>query len=91
MALTTAEKAQIKAEHQRVENDTGSVEVQVALLTADIKQLTEHFKEHDHDYHSRRGLMQKVSRRRKLLKYLRNNDLQRYRDLIAKLGIREVN
>jgi len=91
MSLTTAEKAKIKDEHKRSENDTGSVEVQVSLLTGDIKQLTEHFKTHDHDYHSRRGLMQKVSRRRKLLKYLRSSDLQRYRDLIAKLGIREIN
>ena len=91
MALLAAEKEHIKAEYKRSDNDTGSVEVQVALLSEDIKKLTEHFKEHDHDFHSRRGLMQKVSQRRKLLKYLRKNDLQRYRNLIAKLEIRDIN
>lgn len=90
MSLTAAEKTQIKTEYKRSENDTGSAEVQVALLTEDIKQLTEHFKEHDHDFHSRQGLMKKVNNRRKLLKYLRKKDLQRYRDLIAKLGIRDI-
>ena len=90
MSLTASEKQQIMKEHQAKENDTGTAETQVALLTEDIKQLTEHFKLHKHDYHSRQGLLQKVEQRRKLLKYLKKQDLNRYQALIKRLGLREV-
>lgn len=86
--LSAEAKAQIVAEHARGEGDTGSPEVQVALLTANIVELTEHFKTHKKDHHSRRGLLRMVSQRRKLLDYLKGKDLDRYRDLIAKLGLR---
>ena len=75
-------------EHQRGDNDTGSPEVQVALLTARIEQLTEHFKAHKQDHHSRRGLLMMVNRRRSLLDYLRSKDGERYKALIGKLGLR---
>ncbi len=75
-------------EHKRGENDTGSPEVQVALLTARIEQLTEHFKQHKQDHHSRRGLLMMVNRRRSLLDYLHRKDADRYKALIAKLGLR---
>lgn len=88
MTMTAAEKKQIVAEHGRGENDTGSPEVQVALLTARILQLTDHFKAHAHDHHSRRGLVRMVNSRRKLLDYLKRKDLDRYRALIARLGLR---
>ena len=71
------------------ENDTGSPEVQVAILTARIKQLTEHLKEHSHDNHSRRGLLKMVGKRRKLLDYLKKKDIERYRAIVAKLGLRK--
>ncbi|HEU4621387.1 MAG TPA: 30S ribosomal protein S15 [Burkholderiaceae bacterium] len=89
MAIATTNKATIVAEHARAANDTGSPEVQVALLTARINELTEHFKAHIKDHHSRRGLLRMVSRRRKLLDYLKGKDLQRYRSLIEKLGLRK--
>ncbi len=76
------------AEHRLPESDTGSTEVQVALLTARINHLTEHLKVHKKDHHSRRGLLMLVGRRRRLLDYLRRNDVERYRALIAKLGLR---
>jgi small subunit ribosomal protein S15 len=76
------------AEHRRHPADTGSTEVQVALLTGRINHLTEHLKAHDKDHHSRRGLLMLVGRRRRLLDYLRSNDVERYRALIAKLGLR---
>jgi small subunit ribosomal protein S15 len=76
------------AEHRLHETDTGSTEVQVALLTARINHLTEHLRVHDKDHHSRRGLLMLVGRRRRLLDYLRRNDVERYRALIAKLGLR---
>lgn len=85
--LTVAEKQTIIQEHG---GKTGSVESQVALLTVDIKKLTEHFKANKHDYHSRVGLTNKVSKRRKLLKYLKLNDIEAYRALIKKLGLREI-
>ena len=88
MSLTAVEKAEVLKEHERSKGDTGSPEVQIALLTARIIKLTGHFKSHIHDHHSRRGLLRLVSLRRKLLKYLKSTDLQRYRDLIAKLGLR---
>ena len=78
----------ILSEYQLKEGDTGSPEAQVALLTGRIKHLTEHFKEHKHDYHSRRGLLRLVSQRRKLLGYLKRKDIARYRDLIKRLGLR---
>mgnify|MGYP005783736851 CR=1 FL=1 len=87
--LLKAEKQAIMKEYARFEGDTGSVEVQVAVLTAQINRLTEHMKEHKHDYHSQRGLMRMVGRRRNLLAYLKRNDLNRYRELIARLGLRK--
>lgn len=88
MSLTAEKKAQVVAEYARAENDTGSPEVQVALLTTRINELQDHFKANIHDHHSRRGLLRMVSQRRKLLDYLKKKDLQRYTDLIARLGIR---
>jgi len=89
MALSTDTKKQIITEYQKVEGDTGSVEVQVALLSEDIKGLTEHFKQFKKDYHSRRGLIAKVNQRRKLLKYLKRVNIERYRTLIKRLGLRD--
>jgi len=89
MAINAAQKAQIVTDYQRAKSDTGSPEVQVALITARITYLTEHFKENGKDHHSRRGLLRLVSRRRKLLDYLkRTNDLS-YRKLIERLEIRK--
>lgn len=88
MALSTEQKKQILAEYGLHETDTGSPEAQVALLSARIKQLTEHLKDHKHDHHSRRGLLLLVGRRKGLLKYLAANNVDRYRDLIARLGLR---
>ncbi len=88
MSLDTATKKQIMAEHGRTENDTGSPEVQVAVLTHRINHLTEHLKEHKHDHHSRRGLLLLVGQRRRLLNYLSQKDITRYRQLIEKLGLR---
>ena len=81
-------KEEIIREHRKHEGDTGSPEVQVAVLTRRIGHLTEHLREHKHDYHSRRGLLKMVGRRRRLLKYLQKKDVERYRALIAKLGLR---
>ncbi len=89
MSLSAAEKAEVIKEYQREANDTGSPEVQVALLSTRIKQLTDHFKSHVHDHHSRRGLLKMVSQRRKLLDYLKTEDVSRYRDLIKRLGLRK--
>ncbi|EGV50504.1 30S ribosomal protein S15 [endosymbiont of Riftia pachyptila (vent Ph05)] len=88
MAMSAAEKNAIVEEYKRGPNDTGSPEVQVALLTSRILQLTEHFKEHKQDHHSRQGLVRMVNSRRKLLDYLKNKDVDRYRDLISRLGLR---
>lgn len=88
MTVSAEQKQQILAEHGRGANDTGSPEVQVALLTARIKDLTEHFATHKQDHHSRRGLVRMVNSRRKLLDYLKGKDLDRYRALIQKLGLR---
>ena len=82
-------KSQIIVDNARHEGDTGSPEVQIAVLTARIKYLTEHLKEHKKDHHSRRGLLKMVGRRRGLLDYLANKDIERYRAIIAKLGIRK--
>ncbi|MCS4484222.1 30S ribosomal protein S15 [Gleimia sp. 6138-11-ORH1] len=88
MALAKEVKEQIIKEYATHEGDTGSPEVQIALLTQRIKDLTEHFKMHKHDHHSRRGLMLLVGRRRRLLGYLADIDIERYRSLIARLGLR---
>jgi small subunit ribosomal protein S15 len=89
MSVTTAEKAKIVSEYQLAKNDTGSPEVQVALLTSRIASLTEHFKTHTKDHHSRRGLLMLVSQRRKLLDYLKRKNADRYRSLIERLGLRK--
>ncbi len=89
MAILTADKAVIVKDNARAANDTGSTEVQVALLTARINYLTPHFKANAKDHHSRRGLLKMVSRRRRLLDYLKGKDLDRYRALIEKLGLRK--
>ena len=86
--LTNTDREQIIAQYQRGENDTGSPEVQVALLTSQINDLQGHFKEHKHDHHSRRGLIRMVNQRRKLLDYLKGKDATRYSALIAALGLR---
>lgn len=89
MSLSNEQKANIVKEFGQGENDTGSPEVQVALLTANIEALQGHFKEHIHDHHSRRGLLRMVSQRRKLLDYLKKKNVERYRALIATLGLRK--
>lgn len=88
MTMSAADKQAIVDEYKRAPNDTGSPEVQVALLSARITQLTEHFKAHKQDHHSRQGLVRMVNSRRKLLDYLKSKDIERYRDLIARLGLR---
>jgi len=87
--LTVEQKKEIIATHGKNENDSGSTEVQVALLTARITDLSGHFKEHIHDHHSRQGLLRLVSQRRKLLDYLKRKDVERYRTIISKLGLRK--
>jgi len=89
MTVTVAQKAEIVQQHQRGAGDTGSPEVQVALLTARINGLTDHFKTHVKDHHSRRGLLKLVSQRRKLLDYLKRTNAERYRGLIEQLGLRK--
>ncbi|MDO4664934.1 MAG: 30S ribosomal protein S15 [Actinomycetaceae bacterium] len=88
MSLSQDEKKQIIAEYATHEGDTGSPEVQVALLSARIKTLTEHFKTHKHDHHSRRGLLLLVGQRKRLLSHLKDTDIERYRSLIERLGLR---
>ncbi|GAA1243490.1 MULTISPECIES: 30S ribosomal protein S15 [Janibacter] len=88
MPLTTDVKKQIIAEYGTGEGDTGSPEVQIAMLTQRIKDLTEHSREHKHDHHSRRGLLLLVGQRRRLLRYLESTDIERYRSLIKRLGLR---
>lgn len=88
MSMSAVEKAKIVADNQVKDGDTGSPEVQVALLTAQINHLQGHFKEHKHDHHSRRGLIRMVNQRRKLLDYLKRKDVARYSNLIKKLGLR---
>ncbi len=89
MALTKEKKNAIVSEFARSKGDTGSVEVQVALLTERIDNLTEHMKEHTHDYHTNRGLLMLVGKRKSLLDYLKREDVQRYRELIKKLNLRK--
>ena len=88
MTLTADQKQEIVAKHGRGNADTGSTEVQVALLTARINELTEHLRAHRKDHHSRRGLLMLVGKRRRLLKYLQSSDIDRYRSLIQELGLR---
>jgi small subunit ribosomal protein S15 len=88
MSLSSENKSTIVSEYSRGENDTGSTEVQVALLSARIAELTEHFGEHKKDHHSRQGLLKMVNKRRKLLDYLKSKDQDRYRELISRLGLR---
>ncbi|MBT8121986.1 MAG: 30S ribosomal protein S15 [Gammaproteobacteria bacterium] len=88
MALSAEQKDQIVKSHQRGNVDTGSPEVQVALLTANITGLTDHFAKHKGDHHSRQGLLRMVNKRRKLLDYLKNKDTKRYQELIGSLGLR---
>ncbi len=88
MALTAQAKSEVVREYRRGDNDTGSAEVQIALLSAEINHLSNHFRTHIHDHHSRQGLLKKVSRRRKLLDYLKKKDVTRYRELIGRLGLR---
>jgi small subunit ribosomal protein S15 len=89
MSVTTADKARIVGEHQRAKGDTGSSEVQIALLTARINMLADHFKKHVKDFHSRRGLLTLVSQRRGLLDYLKRSNIEAYRSLIERLGLRK--
>lgn len=89
MSVTTPQKAQIVQDFQQAKSDTGSPEVQVALMTARINDLTGHFKDHVKDHHSRRGLLKLVSKRRKLLDYLKGKNADRYRSLIERLGLRK--
>ncbi len=88
MPLSTEQKNEVISEFKQGAGDTGSAEVQVALLTKRITELSDHFAEHKKDHHSRRGLLRMVNQRRKLLDYLKSNDLERYQALIAKLGLR---
>ena len=89
MALTKERKEEIVKKYARNEKDTGSAEVQIAILTEEINELTEHLKEHQHDFHSRRGLLKKVGQRRSMLQYLLKTDVTRYRALIQSLGLRK--
>ncbi len=89
MSLEAAAKAEIVSNYRQHETDTGSPEVQIALLTSRITYLTEHFKTHTHDHHSRRGLLKLVGRRRRLLDYLKRSEVERYRKVVADLGLRK--
>ena len=89
MALTKEVKQEIVKKYARNAKDTGSTEIQIAILTQEINDLTDHLKVHIHDYHSRRGLLKKVGQRRSLLNYLLKEDVKRYRELIKKLGLRK--
>ena len=89
MALNKEEKAKIIKEFAKSKNDCGSAEVQIAILTNEINNLTEHLKEHKHDFHSKRGMLMKVGRRKKLLEYLKENNVVSYREVIKKLNLRK--
>jgi len=89
MAVTTESRAQVVSQYQRAKGDTGSPEVQIALLTERINMLTEHFKSHVKDFHSRRGLLKMVSQRRGLLDYLKRSNVEAYRSIIERLGLRK--
>ena len=87
--ISKEQKAQLVAEFGKSEKDSGSVEVQIAILTAEINRLNEHLKTNIHDFHTRRGLLKKVGHRRNLINYLKNKDINSYRNVIAKLGLRK--
>ena len=89
MAITKERKAELVKQFGKKDNDTGATEVQIAILTEEINDLTEHLKVHTHDYHSKRGLLMKVGKRRSLLDYLKKNDVVSYRELIKKLNLRK--
>lgn len=89
MALTKEKKAELVKKYARDEKDTGSPEVQIAILTEEIKELTDHLKVHTHDHHSRRGLLKKVGQRRSMLNYLAKTDIQKYREVVKSLGLRK--
>ena len=89
MALTKEKKAELVKKFAKDEKNTGSTEVQIAILTEEIKALTEHLKEHKHDFHSRRGMLKKVGQQRSLLNYLKRKDVTRYREVVKKLGLRK--
>lgn len=89
MALTNEKKLEIVKKFARNDKDTGSAEVQIAILTEEISVLTDHLKEHKHDHHSRRGLLKKVGQRRSMLNYLAKKDVQRYREVVKQLGLRK--
>jgi small subunit ribosomal protein S15 len=89
MALTKEVKAELVKKYGKSANDTGSAEVQIAILTEEIKELTDHLKTHTHDFHSRRGLLRKVGQRRSLLNYLLKEDVTRYREIVKALGLRK--
>ncbi len=89
MSLSAENKAEVVKKYQRSEGDTGSPEVQIALLSARLDYLTDHFKSHKHDHHSRQGLLRVVNQRRKLLDYLKKKDLERYRNVVSSLGLRK--
>lgn len=89
VSITPEQKAQVISEYRLADNDTGSAEVQIAILTTRIRNLTEHFKAHAHDFNSRRGLLCLVGQRRSMLRYLKTRDIQRYRSLIDRLGLRK--
>ena len=89
MAISKAKKAELVKKFGKDEKDTGAIEVQIAILTEEIKALTEHLKEHKHDFHSRRGMLKKVGQQRSLLNYLKNKDVTRYREVVKKLGLRK--
>ncbi len=89
MALSKEKKAELVKKFAKDEKNTGSTEVQIAILTEEIKALTEHLKEHKHDFHSRRGMLKKVGQQRSLLNYLKNKDVTRYREVVKKLGLRK--
>lgn len=88
MALSREAKEQVMKDYQKSDNDTGSTEVQVALLSARVDDLSNHFKDHNHDHHSRQGLLRVINKRRKLLDYLKSKNVDRYRELISRLGLR---
>lgn len=89
MALTKEKKAELVKKFAKDEKNTGNTEVQIAILTEEIKALTEHLKEHKHDFHSRRGMLKKVGQQRSLLNYLKKKDVTRYREVVKKLGLRK--
>ena len=89
MALTKEVKQKLVKDFAKSEKDTGSAEVQIAILTEEINKLTKHLEEHKHDYHSRRGLLKKVGQRRNMLQYLAKKDVAKYREVIQKLGLRK--